>query len=54
MMVATAAVGSMVTGNVLTASPGIAAQGGGLYTTMPATLTDSTIARNEPDQCLGC
>jgi hypothetical protein len=46
--------GSTVTGNRLTASPGIAAQGGGLYTTITGTLTGSTIARNVSDQCFGC
>ncbi len=47
-------VDSAVTGNKLTASPGITVQGGGLYTTLPLTLIDSTTARNVPDQCFGC
>jgi len=45
-----------VTGNSLTASHGVKAQGGGLFTARPATvmLTDSVIALNIPDQCVGC
>ncbi len=46
--------GSTLSDNTLTASPGIAAQGGGLYTTFPVTLTNSTTAGNTPDQCFGC
>jgi hypothetical protein len=46
--------GSTVSGNTLTASPAITIEGGGLYTTFPVTSTDSTIARNLPDQCFRC
>jgi hypothetical protein len=46
--------GSTVSGNMLTASPGITPHGGGLYTTFPVTLSNSTTARNTPDQCFGC
>jgi hypothetical protein len=49
-----ALVDSAVTHNILTASPGITAQGGGLYSLFPVTLTDSVIAQNLPDQCYGC
>ena len=47
-------VDSDVTHNTLTASPGITAQGGGLFTSFPVTLTNSVIAHNVPDQCSGC
>jgi hypothetical protein len=40
--------------NALLASPGIEAQGGGLYTTSPVTLDHALIAGNRPDQCVGC
>jgi hypothetical protein len=30
------------------------AQGGGLYTASPVTLTRTVIAGNKPDQCFGC
>lgn len=45
-----------VTGDSLTGSHGVKAQGGGLFTARPATviLTDSEIALNIPDQCVGC
>ena len=49
-----ALVDSAVTHNTLTASPGIAVQGGGLFTLFPITRTDSVIAHNVPDQCHGC
>lgn len=42
-----------VTGNTLTASPGITVHGGGLFTTFPVTLTDTTISGNSPDNCFG-
>jgi len=46
---------SRVTGNVLTASPGLDVQGGGLFTVgFPPLLADSRIAGNLPDQCAGC
>jgi hypothetical protein len=42
--------------NSLTGSPGVTVQGGGVYTTPPATITlrHSVIAHNIPDQCFGC
>lgn len=43
-----------VAGNRLRASPGLAVQGGGLFTTVPVTLNDSRIVGNSPDQCYGC
>jgi hypothetical protein len=43
-----------VTENALTGPSGITLQGGGLFTTSPVTLTNTTIARNRPDQCVGC
>jgi hypothetical protein len=43
-----------VTHNSLSGSPGITVQGGGLFTTLPVTLTQSVIAGNTPDQCFGC
>lgn len=43
-----------VTRNLLTGSSGISLQGGGLFTTSPVTLTNTRIARNRPDQCIGC
>lgn len=43
-----------VTNNVLTGTTGITLQGGGLFTTSPVTLTNTTIERNQPDQCVGC
>jgi hypothetical protein len=45
---------SSVVRNVLAASPHITPQGGGLFTTTPVTLTNTQIARNRPDQCVGC
>ncbi len=43
-----------VTRNVLTGSPGITLQGGGLFTERPVTLHHTRIALNRPDQCFGC
>jgi hypothetical protein len=45
-----------VTSNSLTGSHGVKLQGGGLFTAPSATviLTDSVIALNNPDQCVGC
>jgi hypothetical protein len=43
--------GSSITHNALTAST---AQGGGLFTANPATIKDTVIADNVPDQCVGC
>jgi hypothetical protein len=46
---------TQVTGNTLTASPGLDVLGGGLYTIgFPPRLTDSRLADNLPDQCAGC
>jgi hypothetical protein len=45
---------SSVTRNTLKATPGVAIEGGGLYTTFPVTLTDSPITKNVPDDCFGC
>lgn len=44
---------SAVTANRLSASQGDA-QGGGLFTQSPVTLTRTVIAGNKPDQCFGC
>ena len=43
-----------VSRNALSASTGLPVQGGGLFTAFPATLHDSKIAKNTPDQCFGC
>lgn len=43
-----------VTRNTLSASTGLAIQGGGIFTTFPVTLTDSRVAGNTPDDCVGC
>jgi hypothetical protein len=46
---------SIVTGNVLSGSPGITLQGAGIYTPgFPPTLANTVVARNTPDQCFGC
>jgi len=46
---------SSVIGNVLSGRPGITLQGAGIYTEgSPATLTNSDVANNIPDQCYGC
>jgi hypothetical protein len=45
---------SVVTANKLGASRGVTPQGGGLFTTSPATLTRTVVAGNKPDQCFGC
>jgi hypothetical protein len=58
---------SLVAANRLTASPGIASQGGGIFTlavtsifpfatgeAFPVALTRSLIAGNRPDQCVDC
>jgi hypothetical protein len=54
-------VNSRLTGNVVTASPGITPMGGGLFTAdvlslqpLPVTLIHTVIAGNSPDQCFGC
>jgi hypothetical protein len=40
--------------NRLSASAGLAVQGGGLFTAFPVTLRRSRIAGNSPDDCYGC
>jgi hypothetical protein len=45
--------GSTITGNSVTGSAGASLAGGGLYTTLPVTITASRIAFNSPDQCSG-
>jgi hypothetical protein len=53
---------SVVTGNRLTATPGITPQGGGIFTVdlfftgepIPITRTRTIVAGNKPDQCFGC
>jgi hypothetical protein len=45
---------SLVTGNSLTASPGIERSGGGVFTTEPIARNRTLIAGNSPDQCAGC
>ena len=48
-------VNSSVVANVLVRSPGLALQGGGLYLqNEPLSLTNTIIALNLPDQCVGC
>ena len=46
---------------MVTASPPITPQGGGIYTAdifgggdFPVTLTGTVVAGNQPDQCFGC
>ena len=46
--------GSTVTGNSLTAAPGIVEGGAGLYTDAPVAMHGSKITENTPDQCFGC
>lgn len=45
---------SSITENTLTVGANAAAQGGGLYTTVPVTLDHVVIAHNHPDNCHGC
>jgi hypothetical protein len=58
---------SAITANRLTASPGVASQGRGVFTLetrnvtpfetgnpFPVALTHTVIEGNEPDQCAGC
>ncbi|MGN6430217.1 MAG: hypothetical protein ACTHNB_05715 [Gaiellaceae bacterium] len=40
--------------NALRASGGLKRRGGGLFTTFPVKRRHSRIARNAPDQCIGC
>jgi len=46
--------GSRVERNVASGGPGIDVQGGGIFTDNVVTLKDSAIAKNAPDQCVGC
>ena len=46
-------VGSLVTDNGLTADPGVAVHGGGLYTTFRVSFTNATFSGNSPDDCFG-
>jgi hypothetical protein len=45
---------TVIAANRLLAGPGITAQGGGLYTTFPVTLSRTVVAGNRPDECFGC
>ena len=44
---------SRVTDNVLSGSPAITLQGGGIYATNPVSVLNTLIANNTPDQCVG-
>jgi hypothetical protein len=44
---------SKIAHNKLSGSAGIALQGGGLFTTVPVTLTHNTISGNLTDNCVG-
>jgi hypothetical protein len=46
--------GTAVLRNTLAGAAGIQLQGGGLYTHLPVTSTNTQIARNTPDDCVGC
>ena len=43
-----------VTWNTVSGSSGVTAEGGGVYTDNVVTSTNSVIAHNLPDQCVGC
>ena len=45
---------SSITGNAAVTSAGGTAQGGGIFSTAPLTLTGTRVAGNRPDQCVGC
>jgi hypothetical protein len=45
---------SRIVNNALIGAPGIERRGGGLFTTLPVSLTRTRIAGNVPDQCFGC
>jgi len=45
---------SIVTGNSVTASSGTTPQGGGVFSIAPVSRTNTLIAGNRPDQCVGC
>jgi hypothetical protein len=45
---------SHITRNTLTGGFGVTVSGGGVFSTHRVDLADSVIARNSPDQCVGC
>jgi hypothetical protein len=45
---------STVERNAVSGGPGITVQCGGIFTDNVVTLVDSVIAKNMPDQCVGC
>ena len=46
---------SRVTNNRLSGSTGATLSGGGIYTVgFPVTLTNTVVAHNAPDDCVGC
>lgn len=45
---------SLVSGNTVKTSGGITPQGGGIYTTVPVTLSRTLVVANGPDECEGC
>jgi hypothetical protein len=45
---------SAVTLNAALGSPGVAAHGGGIFTSFPVTLRRSPVVLNSPEQCFGC
>jgi hypothetical protein len=45
---------TLILANRLTTNAGGTRQGGGLYTTVPVTITRGRILANSPDQCFGC
>jgi hypothetical protein len=46
---------SVISANKVAASPSVAVEGGGgLWSNAPLTLRRTTIAGNQPDQCVGC
>jgi hypothetical protein len=47
-------VDSQVKNNVLEGSADVTLQGGGIFTTVPVTLTSSSVKHNTPDDCFGC
>ena len=45
---------SSVNYNVVSGTPGISLQGGGLFTASSAVLIESILTKNTPDDCFGC
>jgi hypothetical protein len=45
---------TMVTGNTVTGPAGATLQGGGIYTTLAITSTNSRVTHNHPNNCTGC